>query len=114
MDPRSRGPDWMKINPAAGSLFHEKEQTSASDFDPAVRDRLVAGTMLPASWVVRAPKFRWRYRDTVLALFDEVDAIIEPATPCRAPRGGQQTFTLDGIERCAMHSLLGLQKFPAS
>ena len=26
MDPRHRGPDWMKISPAAGSLFHEKTQ----------------------------------------------------------------------------------------
>jgi 1-carboxybiuret hydrolase len=54
--------------------------------------------MLPAPWIVRAQKFRRRYRELVLALFDEVDAIIAPATPCRAPRGGQQTFTLDGAE----------------
>jgi hypothetical protein len=26
VDPTPRGPDWMKINPVAGSLFHEKRQ----------------------------------------------------------------------------------------
>ena len=26
MDPQPRGPDWMKISPVAGFLFHEKEQ----------------------------------------------------------------------------------------
>jgi len=34
----------------------------------------------------------------VLALFDEVDAILAPATPCVAPKIGQQTFMLDGVE----------------
>ena len=28
MDPRHRGPDWMKISPVAGFLFHEKEHAS--------------------------------------------------------------------------------------
>lgn len=87
------------ITMAEGSALHiERLRTNAADFDPAVRDRLVAGAMLPAAWVVRAQKFRRLYREMVLSLFDEVDAIIAPATPCRAPRGGQQTFTLDGVE----------------
>jgi hypothetical protein len=30
VDPTRRGPDWMKITPAAGSLFHEKEHLSAT------------------------------------------------------------------------------------
>ena len=87
------------ITMAEGAALHlDRLRTCAQDFDPAVRDRLVAGAMLPAAWVVRAQKFRRRYRDMVLAVFDEVDAIIAPATPCRAPRGGQQTFVLDGVE----------------
>ena len=31
------------------------------------------------------------------ALFREVDVILAPATPCRAPRSGQATFVLDGV-----------------
>jgi aspartyl-tRNA(Asn)/glutamyl-tRNA(Gln) amidotransferase subunit A len=31
-------------------------------------------------------------------LFQTVDAIIAPATPCSAPLIGQKTFVLDGVE----------------
>ena len=34
----------------------------------------------------------------MLALFERYDAIVAPATPCTAPKIGQQTFTLDGVE----------------
>ena len=34
----------------------------------------------------------------MLELFREVDVILAPATPCCAPRIGQQTFVLDGVE----------------
>ena len=30
MDPFARGPDWTKINPIAGSLFHEKTHSERS------------------------------------------------------------------------------------
>ena len=61
----------------------------ASDFDPAVRDRLIAGAMVPATLVVQAQKFRRWYRERVLELFKEVDVILAPATPCAAPAIGQ-------------------------
>ena len=70
----------------------------AVDFDPAVRDRLIAGAMLPAAFVVRAQKFRRWYRNAVLRLFESVDAIVAPATPFTAPRLGQQSVLLDGAE----------------
>ena len=54
--------------------------------------------MIPAALVARAQKFRRWYRAQVLPLFDQVDAIIAPATPCTAPEIGQQTFMLDGVE----------------
>jgi aspartyl-tRNA(Asn)/glutamyl-tRNA(Gln) amidotransferase subunit A len=34
----------------------------------------------------------------MLELFDHVDAILAPATPCTAPGIGQETFILDGVE----------------
>ena len=42
--------------------------------------------------LVQAQKFRRRYRDAVLRLFDGVDAILAPATPSCAPLLGQKTF----------------------
>jgi len=87
------------ITAAEGASLHlHRLRTRARDFDPFVRDRLIAGAMIPAALVNRAQKFRRWFRARVLALFDEVDAIIAPATPCPAPRIGQQTFVLDGAE----------------
>jgi 1-carboxybiuret hydrolase len=82
----------------AGALHLERLKRRARDFDPAVRDRLIAGALIPAPLVHKAQKFRRWYFDQVLQLFDSVDAIIAPATPCTAPRIGQQTFVLDGAE----------------
>jgi aspartyl-tRNA(Asn)/glutamyl-tRNA(Gln) amidotransferase subunit A len=87
------------ITTSEGASLHlDRLRTRAADFDPAVRDRLIAGAMVPASLVVKAQKFRRWYRDEVLKLFGELDAILAPATPFAAPRIGQQTMTLDGAE----------------
>lgn len=87
------------ITASEGSALHlERLRARPGEFDPAVRDRLIAGAAIPAAWVQRAQRFRRWYRERVLALFDEVDVILAPSTPCRAPRLGQATFTLDGVE----------------
>ena len=78
-----------------------------------MRDRLIAGAMPPASLVVKAQKFRRWYRDEVLKLFDEVDAILAPATPCTAPLIGQQTFMLGDVEM-PVRANLGIYTQPIS
>jgi Asp-tRNA(Asn)/Glu-tRNA(Gln) amidotransferase A subunit family amidase len=47
---------------------------------------------------VQAQKFRRWYRAEMLKLFQHVDAILAPATPCVAPLIGQKTFVLNGQE----------------
>jgi AtzE family amidohydrolase len=85
------------ITAAEGAALHrERLRQRAADFDPAVRDRLIAGSAIPAGWVIKAQRFRRWYRQRVLQLFDDVDVILAPATPCRAPKIGQTTFVLDG------------------
>jgi aspartyl-tRNA(Asn)/glutamyl-tRNA(Gln) amidotransferase subunit A len=87
------------ISTSEGAALHlDRLRTRARDFDPAVRDRLIAGAMVPASLVVKAQKFRRWYRERVLDLFQNVDAILAPATPFPAPRIGQQTMQLEGTE----------------
>jgi aspartyl-tRNA(Asn)/glutamyl-tRNA(Gln) amidotransferase subunit A len=95
---RARAAAYVITTSEGASLHLDRLRKRGNDFDPAVRDRLIAGAMLPASLVVRAQKFRRWYREQVLALFEHVDAIIAPATPCTAPRIGQQTFVIDGVE----------------
>ncbi|MFD1302043.1 AtzE family amidohydrolase [Methylobacterium marchantiae] len=86
------------ITAAEGAALHlDRLRTRAADFDPAVRDRLIAGSMIPAPFVERAQRFRRWYRAAMLDLFREVDIILAPSTPCRAPKSGQTTFVLDGV-----------------
>ena len=87
------------ITATEGAALHVgRLRKQAHDFDPAVRDRLIAGAMVPATLVAKAQIFRRWYREQFLTLFARYDAILAPATPCAAPMIGQQTFTLDGVE----------------
>ena len=110
---RARSAAFIITASEGASLHLNRLRTRARDFDPAVRDRLIAGAMTPASLVVKAQKFRRWYRDQVVKLFDEVDAIIAPATPCTAPLIGQQTFMFGDTE-LPVRANLGLYTQPIS
>jgi len=111
--PRARAAAYV-ITCAEGAALHiDRLRTRAKDFDPAVRDRLIAGAMVPAGMVVQAQKFRRWYQARILELFKEVDAVLLPATPCTAPRIGQDTFTLDGVEM-PVRANLGIYTQPIS
>src|ERR1700733_1402950 len=110
---RARSAAFIITASEGASLHLNRLRARALDFDPAVRDRLIAGAMTPASLVVKAQKFRRWYRDQVAKLFDEVDAIIAPATPCTAPLIGQQTFMFGDTELPARANL-GLYTQPIS
>jgi aspartyl-tRNA(Asn)/glutamyl-tRNA(Gln) amidotransferase subunit A len=95
---QARGAAYI-ITAAEGAALHlGRLRTRPGDFDPDVRDRLIAGAMIPAAMVIQAQKFRRWYQQAVLRVFESVDAIIAPATPCTAPSIGQKTFVLDGVE----------------
>ncbi len=110
---RARSAAFVITAGEGASLHLDRLRRRARDFDPAVRDRLIAGAMTPASFVVKAQKFRRCYRDRVVKLFDEVDAIIAPATPCTAPLIGQQTFMFGDTE-LPVRANLGLYTQPIS
>jgi aspartyl-tRNA(Asn)/glutamyl-tRNA(Gln) amidotransferase subunit A len=110
---RARAAGYLITATEGAALHLDRLRQRAHDFDPAVRDRLFAGAMVPASLVVRAQKFRRWYRAQVLALFEQVDAIIASATPCVAPAIGQQTFELDGQE-VALRPNIGIYTQPIS
>jgi aspartyl-tRNA(Asn)/glutamyl-tRNA(Gln) amidotransferase subunit A len=93
---RARAAAYLMTAAEGAALHLNRLRERANDFDPAVRDRLIAGATIPAAWIDRAQRFRRWFRDRVNALFDQVDVILAPATPCRAPRIGQKSFTLDG------------------
>ncbi|MEH2531193.1 AtzE family amidohydrolase [Bradyrhizobium sp. AZCC 1588] len=110
---RARAAAYVITTTEGASLHLDRLRQRPNDFDPAVRDRLIAGAMVPAPLVDRAQKFRRWYRARVLELFKSVDVIIAPATPCIAPRLGQVTFTLDGVE-LPVRANIGIHTQPIS
>jgi 1-carboxybiuret hydrolase len=110
---RARAAAYVITTTEGASLHLDRLRKRPNDFDPAVRDRLIAGAMIPAALVDRAQKFRRWYRAQVLELFKSVDAIIAPATPCVAPKLGQATFVLDGVE-LPVRANIGLHTQPIS
>ncbi len=110
---RARAAAYVISTTEGASLHLDRLRQRPNDFDPAVRDRLLAGAMIPAPLVDRAHKFRRWYRARVLELFGSVDAIIAPATPCVAPKLGQTTFVLDGVE-LPVRANIGIHTQPIS
>ena len=110
---RARSAAFIITASEGASLHLDRLRKRAKDFDPAVRDRLIAGAMTPASLVVKAQKFRRWYRQQVLKLFEDVDVILAPATPCTAPLLGQQTFML-GENELPVRANLGIYTQPIS
>jgi AtzE family amidohydrolase len=85
------------ITAAEGANQHLDDlRTRAEDFEPLTRDRLLAGALLPAQWVVHAQRVRNHYRSQVLALFQDWDILIAPATPAPAMPIGQSMLEADG------------------
>ena len=95
---RARGAAFLITMAEAGELHLPRLRDRPADFDPAVRDRLIAGAMLPAAWVQAAQRFRRWFAARVQEVFRDHDVLLAPATPMPAPLLGTQTVTLDGIE----------------
>jgi len=85
------------ITASEGANLHFADlKARAGDFDPMTRDRFLAGALVPANWVIAAQRFRRWYREQFLALFDDTDILLMPATPCSAPLIGQDMIEIDG------------------
>ncbi len=102
------------ITMAEGAALHlGRLKDRAADFDPDVRDRLIAGAMIPGAWVVKAQKYRRIFAARMARLFKTTDVILAPSTPCPAPLIGQKTFVLDG-EELPLRPNIGIYTQPIS
>ena len=104
------------ITASEGSNLHLNDlRTRPQDFDPATRDRFLAGALIPSSWYIQSQRFRTWYRDRVREVFsnNNLDIILAPTTPIPAPEIGQQTMILDG-EEILVRPHLGLFTQPLS
>lgn len=110
---RARAAAYVITTTEGASLHLDRLRKRPNDFDPAVRDRLIAGAMVPAPLVDRAQKFRRWYRAQFAEIFTSVDVLLAPATPCTAPKLGQVNFTLDGVE-LPVRANIGIHTQPIS
>jgi AtzE family amidohydrolase len=71
------------ITAASGAALHlDNLRKRPQDFDPATRDRFLAGALLPASVIDRARHVRRAFRDRLRAIFANFDVLIAPVAPC--------------------------------
>ena len=102
---RARAAAYVISTVEGGNMHLGRLRARAADFDPATRDRLIAGAMLPGAFYVRAQRFRRWYGAAVLRLFEQVDVILAAATPVPAPLLGQAAIEVNGQEMPTRASL---------
>ncbi|PZU11696.1 AtzE family amidohydrolase [Sphingomonas sp.] len=82
-------------------------------YDPATRDRLIAGATLAPEIVERAHRFRRWFAAQADRLFSRWDVLIAPATPCAAPPIADPMIVLGG-QRVPARAHLGIYTQPLS
>jgi len=94
----ARSAAYVITNVEGAALHLEELRARPEAFDPAVRDRLLAGALMPGVHYVRAQRRRLVFRETMRALFERFDLLVAPTTPMRAPPIGAETAFVGGEE----------------
>jgi amidase/aspartyl-tRNA(Asn)/glutamyl-tRNA(Gln) amidotransferase subunit A len=110
---RARAAAFLITNAEGAALHLPDLRRRAADFEPLSRDRFLAGALLPAAWVAQAQRVRQWFARQVAAMFEHVDVLIAPATPCVAPPIGTEWLELDGL-RVPLRANLGMLTQPIS
>jgi 1-carboxybiuret hydrolase len=79
-----------------GALHRPRLIEQYEDFGPSSRSRLVAGSLIPTTWVIQAQRVRQEAYCEAMNLFDRFDLLIAAAAPAVAPRVGQETLVING------------------
>jgi aspartyl-tRNA(Asn)/glutamyl-tRNA(Gln) amidotransferase subunit A len=98
---------------SGGALHLDNLRKRPQDFDPATRDRLLAGALLPAAVIDRVRRLRLSFRDQLRAVFERCDVLIAPATPSAAPRLDQTAMML-GSQEVPLRANVGIYTQPIS
>ena len=94
------------ITAREGGIRHLPElRTRAMEFDPQVRDRLIAGATLPEEAYAEAVAYRAIFLEAALALFDRHDVLIAPAAFGPAPPIDAPFVMVDGQQTPARNNL---------
>ncbi|GAA4334980.1 AtzE family amidohydrolase [Pigmentiphaga soli] len=96
-----------------GALHRQRLRARYAEYEPLSRDRLIAGSLMPAAWVQQAQRVRWRCYQDAMRLLQDYDVLIAPATPVRATPVGTETLDINGTPLPARASM-GLLTQPIS
>ena len=110
---RARAAAFLISNSEGATLHLQDLRTRAQDFEPLSRDRFLAGALLPAAWVQQAQRVRHWFARRVARVFENVDVLLAPATPCIAPVLGTEWLQL-GERKLPLRPSLGLLTQPIS
>lgn len=94
-----------------GRLHRDALAADPFTYDPAVRDRLIAGALLPDALYERALAFRAEYVARIEALLAGHDVLLAPSAPCAAPLIADPVITIDG-EPSPARANLGIHTQP--
>ncbi len=102
------------ITAAEGGQVHLPNlRRRAEEFSPLSRDRLIAGALLPAQWVLHAQRIRAHVRDRMRDLFRRFDILLAPAMPFAATGLGQDKVEIDG-DTLPLRPIIGVYTQPIS
>lgn len=110
---RARSAAFLMSAAEGGTLHLPTLRTRAMEYDPAVRDRLIAGAMLPASAYLTAERFRAWFGREAARIFTRHDVLIAPSVGEVAPRIDKPVITVDG-QRVPARANLGIFTQPLS
>jgi len=110
---RARAAAFVLTCASGGNLHLHSLRSRADEFDPATRDRLLAGTLIPGNAVLQAQRCRAQFHAEVMQAFSRHQLLIAPSTPCSATLLGQPTISVAGSDRPTRPNL-GLLTQPLS
>ncbi|ATJ91605.1 amidase [Acetobacter senegalensis] len=110
---RARAASFVITAAEGGNLHLNRLKVEPMAYDPATRDRLMAGALLPSAAVIQAQRVRNWFREIMHEAFRKVDILVAPATVGPAPRLDQPTIMVGG-KAVSARANLGLFTQPLS
>jgi AtzE family amidohydrolase len=110
---RARAAAFIVTCGEGGALHLNDLRARAQDFDPMTRDRFLANALTPAAWVMQAQRVRHWFARRVARVFETVDVLLAPATPCVAPLIGTDWLQI-GEKKLPARASMGLLTQPIS
>lgn len=97
-----------------GAAHIDTLRTTPMAYDPAVRDRLIAGALLPPQVLREMQVFRTMFIKRMGAVFERFDILLAPTVGCVAPRVDDPYIDSGAGQRVPARSHLGMLTQPIS